>query len=396
MQSGQSQETKTNSSTNRGKSLPSDHQPGDLSTVNSQSISSKKEESKVSEPKPKTVQSGESEYKTKSFMRELDAMQPDTDVSRTSGPIYKYKETDVGIDEFDGGAVIGANNYFTKESYSYSCIVEQPSDVIAVTFETIDTICDVLTREKLKPLEVTYPSEEELLEIYGETFRWEKFKQTLLQNTLYNSRQMRKEVNNPRGALPKIDFIPKNLVSYLRDGTPKTSFFIKKVKPEEAKSSISTNGGTAQMVSGKEEMEMKVEEEQSEFRQTFVEWGMGYLHTRPPPDDDFRIDLPPSSSKQSSKPQTPSQKSHNSLVVEEAQIPFDETEPPAAELPKNTEPTIGVEPSIPQLSEKSKSSRKMSSSSSHQEKNQMQRFIDMFGPNGISPALSRQLPSQTL
>lgn len=347
--------------------------------------------SKATDPLPKTIQSGESDYKTKSFMKELEGLQPETEFAQNKGPEYKYKESDVGIDEFGMGAVIGAHNYFTKDNFTYSCIVEQPCDVIAITFETIDIICDVLTREKLKPLEVTYPSDEELLEIYGETFRWEKFKQTLLQNTLYNSRQMKKVVQNPRAALPKIDFIPKNLVSYLRDGTPKTRFFLKKHKLEESKSTIDSKG-TGRTGLGEEEQSRKVEEEQSEFRQTSVDWGMAYMQTRPQADeDDFRMNKMPTPA-DSSAHLEPSQQS-----LPDAGVPSERKEPTQLELPmpQSTENSLQdaeVAEVQPVAENSAKLSRAMSSMSAvSKDKQQMQRFIMMFGPQGSTTLANKML-----
>ena len=150
------------------------------------------------------------------------------------------KETLVGVEDMPENSVIGAFNYFNKElPYAIGCVAECPSHVIAIPFEVIEKYGDLLMKDTLKELSKEYPDPEEIRKMYIQVLQWNSFKKDLFQEKLFESRQMKKVREQMRVPLPKMNYLPKDIVKYITE-EPKGLFF-KKKKVDIVEGSSSTN-----------------------------------------------------------------------------------------------------------------------------------------------------------
>lgn len=148
------------------------------------------------------------------------------------------KTKQIELEILSEGAIIGAEYYFSREPYSFCALVDSPSEIISLSFDVIEKHCDLLVHQLLQKETRNYPSDEEIYEMHFKARKWEQFKKKLFQEKLYFSRQMKKERENPRGQVPKISGLPRDIVSFISE-KPKPFFMKKKLGSQNTEASNS-------------------------------------------------------------------------------------------------------------------------------------------------------------
>lgn len=148
----------------------------------------------------------------------------------------RIKDADVlvGIADVKELSVVGESHYFSREPYHTGCVVDTPSEILAIPFEVIDKYFDLLSKDLLKQACRELPSVEDIRRMYIQTLQWERFKKDLFQEKLFQSRQMKRERQELRVPLPKMNYLPKDIVKFITE-EPKHLFFKKKTKPSASK-----------------------------------------------------------------------------------------------------------------------------------------------------------------
>lgn len=125
------------------------------------------------------------------------------------------------------GSIMGVSNYFNGQPFEVSAVVEQPTNIIIISYDVVELHCDLLTKETLKNYTREYPPDAEVKKMYSQTLKWSQFKKTLFDEKLYQTKRMTRLRNENREVAMKKPELPKDIVAYICN-KPKPLFFSKK------------------------------------------------------------------------------------------------------------------------------------------------------------------------